>query len=291
MAVMKYRVILLFIIINTFTNLFADDLSIRIPFTKDSKDTRLGYFVDLIEMAMKYSEDEYGGITIVYSENEMVQERAFAKLKNDRGINVAWGMTSIQREENFIPIRIPLIKGLLGHRICIIRKKDREKFSNISTLNQLKTMVLVQGTDWPDTQILEHNGFKIHKMSVYENMFKMVSSGRVDFFPRGVNEPYEEVRIRPELDLVVDNKLLIKYVAPMYFFVNKNDTVLAERLYSGLIKAIESGEFDDFFYNHPTTRAIVDLAKIEERVIFEITNPILPPLTPIDDKRLWYNPD
>lgn len=286
---MKYRLLLLFFTVFS-TTLISENISIRIPFTKDSKDTRLGYYVDIIEMAMRYTEDEYGDHTIIYSKNEMVQERAFAKLKSNKGVDLYWGMTSIQREESFSPIRIPLIKGLLGHRICIIRKEDMVRFNNISSVEQLKQMVLVQGSDWPDTQILEHNGFNVHKMSVYENMFKMVSSGRVDFFPRGVNEPYEEVRIRPELDLVVDNKLLIKYVAPMYFFVNKDNEILAERLYIGLIRAIESGEFDEYFYNHPTTKAITDLAKIEERVIFEIDNPILPPLTPIEDKRLWYKP-
>lgn len=287
---MKYRLLLLVFMFNSLFTLLAENMSIRIPFTKDSKDTRLGYFVGLIDMAMKYTADEYGDYTLIYSDNEMVQERAFAKLKSNKGIDLYWGMTSIQREESFAPIRIPLIKGLLGHRICIIRKKDGEKFSDITTLSQLKQMVLVQGADWPDTQILEFNGFNVHKMSVYENMFKMVSSGRVDFFPRGVNEPYEEVRIRPELNLVVDNKLLIKYIAPMYFFVNKQNKILEERLNKGLIRAIESGEFDEYFYNHPTTRAITELAKIEERVIFEIDNPILPPLTPIDDKRLWYKP-
>lgn len=288
---MKDRVILLLIIINILTSLMAENMSIRIPFTRDSHDTRIGYFVDLIEMAMKNTEDEYGQYTIIYSDNEMVQERAFAKLKNNKGISVSWGMTSIKREESFSPIRIPLIKGLLGHRICIIRREDREKFQNITSLDQLKQLVLVQGSDWPDTEILEYNGFKVHKMSVYENMFKMVSAGRVDFFPRGVNEPYEEVRIRPELNLIVDSNLLIKYVAPMYFFVNKENKVLAERLYKGLMIAIESGEFDEFFYNHATTKAIVDKAKMEERVIYEIENPILPPLTPINDKRLWYKPD
>lgn len=287
---MKRAIFLILLFVFTFFIIAEEKLIVRIPVTQGTIDTRPGYFIDFIKIALENTIKEYGDYQIQYSSTDMVQERALNKIKYNTGIDLYWVMTSVEREENFLPIRIPLIKGLLGHRLCIIRREDESKFNDIKTLDQLKKLVLVQGTDWPDSIILEENGFNVYRMSVYESMFKMVQSGRVDFFPRGVNEPFEEVRVRPELDLIVEKNLLIQYVAPMYFFVNKENELLAERIEKGLIIAIEDGTFDKHFYGHSTTKAIFEQADIENRTIFKIDNPILPPLTPIDDKQLWYTP-
>ncbi|MCX4029761.1 hypothetical protein H0A36_18915 [Endozoicomonas sp. SM1973] len=59
----------------------------------------------------------------------MTQSRAFLSL--GRQLDVVWSMTSIERETLFTPVRIPLLKGLLGHRIFIIRNGEEQRFEGI----------------------------------------------------------------------------------------------------------------------------------------------------------------
>ena len=68
-------------------------------------------------------------------------------------------MTSINREQQLRAVYFPLLKVLMGHRIAIIRKEDKARFANITSLEQLQAISVGQGFDWPDTDILERQGF------------------------------------------------------------------------------------------------------------------------------------
>ena len=117
----------------------------------------------------------------------------------------------------------------------------------------------------------------------------MLSYKRFDYFPRGVNEIWEEVRTHRNQGLIVEKTLLLKYPAPIYFFVNKRNVELAKRLEKGLRLAIQDGSFDRLFLNHPSNRPIFELAQMKKRRIFLLKNPLLPEETPLWDKALWYS--
>ncbi|WAJ71765.1 hypothetical protein [Catenovulum adriaticum] len=61
-------------------------------------------------------------------------------------------------EERLTPIRIPILKGLLGHRIFIIREGEQKRFSRINSFNDLLKLKAGQGKLWSDTQILKSSG-------------------------------------------------------------------------------------------------------------------------------------
>lgn len=50
-----------------------------------------------------------------------------------------------------LPVRIPLLKGLMGCRISIINKKNRKKFAKIKSVEELKKLTALQGHDYFDT--------------------------------------------------------------------------------------------------------------------------------------------
>jgi len=88
-------------------------------------------------------------------------------------INVMWFGTSAAYEKELLPIRFPLYRGILGHRVFIINQKSQVDFDKIKNLNDLQSMVGGQGIGWSDVDILEYSGLKQEQAS-YDNLFKMI---------------------------------------------------------------------------------------------------------------------
>jgi hypothetical protein len=124
----------------------------------------------------------------------------------------------------------------------------------------------------------------------YENLFSMVERDRVDCFLRGAHEVVGDVTKRKaeHPDLAVESAVMLVYPFTSFFFVNKNDTALAEALETGLKKAYEDGSFMEHFNNHPAIKAIFDEAHIEQRRRFDIPNPLLTEETKAIPDLYWH---
>ncbi len=204
-------------------------------------------------------------------------------------IDIIWTLTSKQHEEKFRAIYIPLYKGMLGMRIAIVKQENKNLFSNISNLDQLRAFKAGQGSLWADTKILEHNELTVVKELKYNNLFPMLEGERFDYFPRGIPEPWAEIDRESEYNLVVEPHLLIKYTAPFYFFVNKENRQLAHYLTEKLNALITSGEYEEIFNSHTEIQDAIQLANLGNRVIINLENPGLTAQTPIERKELWFN--
>ncbi|WP_415911476.1 substrate-binding periplasmic protein [Neptuniibacter sp. QD37_11] len=243
-------------------------------------------------MMLDNTASEYGQSNVAHVVR-MEQGRAFYELKRGKIIDVYWAGTSIDREEEFTAIRIPLLKGLLGYRLSIIREDSKSKFQSIKHLKDLRRYTACQGRHWPDSYILESAGIEVRRGPIYELMFGQLAAGRCDFFPRGIHEGGPELMARrekyPNLRLFSDT--IVYYPFPMYFFVRKGNIELAERLELGLERAIDSGEFDLLLEKHPITSTLFPLTQWGEKNIIAISNPLLPRDTPIKNSRYWIRPD
>lgn len=244
------------------------------------------YSEGLLRLALSYSPRKYVFECIVDSTS---QTRAMQNL-NSGVADVLWIATSDVLEKQLLPIRIPLYRGLLGHRIFMIREGTQSLFDGVETLDDLRQISLGQGTEWPDTTILEANGMKVDKVLRYYSLFPMLEGGRFDAFPRGVQEPWAEIEARPEMNLTVEKNLVLVYRMPYYFFVSKKNSELQREIESGLEKAIKDGSFDRYFFNSPIIKAMLDKADLKNRRPFYLNNPMLTPETPLDREELWLNP-
>ncbi|MCP3924721.1 MAG: amino acid ABC transporter substrate-binding protein [Desulfobacterales bacterium] len=269
---------------------YSKGLVVRHIRPEQKQDQRNLYYFDVLRLALDKTIDTDGPYKFKMAKSAMLQRRSIESLATGQLIDVMWTMTSKKREERLLPIRIPILKGLLGHRVFIIRKQDKEKFALINTLEDLKKLTAGQGHDWPDTVILKANGLKVMAGSNYDGLFHMLQHGRFDYFPRGVNEPWAEIRLHKNKGLIVETTLLLEYPAPLYFFVNKQNLKLADRIERGLRLAIQDNSFDRLFRNHPANKEIFDLANMKNRKIFKLKNPLLPPETPLKERALWYTP-
>ena len=149
------------------------------------------------------------------------QERILANLResNDE-FNIFFTGFSATRESQFLQVDFPISRGLLGHRIFIIRKNEQSLFQDFSSLNELKEKLIIgSGVGWPDTDIFIAAGFKV-QTAAYENLWKMLSLGRFTAFNRGIHEAYVEIKQRKPAygNLMVDTNVMIVYPFDYFFY-------------------------------------------------------------------------
>ncbi len=258
-----------------------------IPQSKD--DTRFDYATQLLEKALQKTVKADGPFRMK-PVSSMNVTRAFEFLKEGTKVNVVWSSPSSERETTFIPIRIPIRKGLLGYRIFLIRKQDRAIFASIRTLEELKKLRVGQGHVWNDVKVFNANGFNIVTGPVYDSLFQMLILGRFDYFSRGINEAQNEYSARKDKlpDLFIEENILLYYPWPKYFFVSRKTPELAERIERGLRMMIQDGSFDEHFIKYH--RKDIERANLQNRRLFKIHNPLLPSTAPVDQKELWFDP-
>jgi len=181
------------------------------------------------------------------------------------------------------------IKGPLGHRVFIIRKGEQHPFDKIERIEDLQTLTAGQGINWPDYITLKNNGLKVIGGTSFEGLFNMLQRGRFDYFPRGVNEPWQELALHSDKALTIEHKLLLRYAAPLYFFCNNK--ALQNRLERDLRLTILDGSFNQLLYNHPSITRFLQRISIKERLIFVLKTELSPQTEAILDKReFWYQP-
>ena len=249
---------------------------------RDELDGSHAYYRDLLTALVGNDFD------VRMTDYTITQDRAFRFL-DEGSLDVVWAGTNVQREQQFRPVRVPLFGGLLGERIPVIRKADQKTFDGISSPDQLQPLVACQGNQWPDSDILEDNGYTVERISQFELMYRMVEGGRCDYFPRAVSEVYGELTRYSNGELMAYDNIVLSYRFPMYFFVSRDHEALAQMLESRLQEWARSGRLLAFIQQHPASRGTFPLERFSSSRIFELTNRRLPPETPLSDDSLWIH--
>lgn len=235
------------------------------------------YVPALLSMILTASKAPDEVVDIIFSDHMFSQARWIAEVQKQKlnNNNVLWTVTSREREQLLRPIRVSLYKELWDMRLLVIRRQDEEKFAQIKNKNDLALYMAGQGAHWPDNAILAANGLGVTLGSGTENLYKMLQAKRFDYFPRSIIELSSESRFVTANDLVVEESILLSYPNPMYFFVNKNNTELAERIERGWEIIIKNGEFDKFFFGDAQVKAALEQLKKYDRQIIRLDNPDL----------------
>ncbi|MFT7771671.1 substrate-binding periplasmic protein [Roseateles sp.] len=262
----------------------ADPRRLRIPQVSAKAALTRSYAAVLLEQALAAAGMP---VTLEPTAELIPQNRALQELGQRARLDVLWTMTSIEREQQALPVRVPIFKGLYGWRLLLALPEVAARMRGVRTLDELRTFSLVQGLEWPDTGILQGNGLNVVVSPGYEAMFRQLRLGRVDAFPRSVEEVWWELdRYGQGLAVVPD--ICLHYPAPVYYFVAPDEVELAAAIELGLRRLLSSGAFERLFAQHHAQ----DLARsrLGSRRIIRLHNPLLPPLTPLDKSELWYRP-
>ncbi len=274
--------------------LFAQQLQSKVmrviyPADEDKDEERYADIKEILKTALDKTVDQFGPYELVPSKVFMNGKRARASLGTGE-LTVIWTPTTVEKEKLMLPIRVPLRKGLLGYRVALIQEEKQETLQRVQGLADLRKMVVGQGVGWDDGRLYQANGIAVAEAR-YSNLFRMLSYGRFDFLPLGINEAAKSLARAPQegSKLVIEKSLLIHYPWPDYLFVSKTQPRIHQRLETGIRKMLKDGSFDAIFWKY-NARAIEQL-DLKHRRVIEMKNHLLPKETPLDDASLWYQPN
>lgn len=255
-------------------------------------DHRYEYHWEILRTALERTKATWGPYHMRPS-TPMTENRQAYELKQATGkLTVMYLGTTPDFERHLVPIRIPVDKDLGGYNVFLIKQADRDRFTGISQLAQLRRFTFGLGQGWIDVGILRHAGFNVVTGSNYDGLFEMLEHRRFDIFLRAATEVLDEYEQRRKAfpDLHIEERLGLFYPLPMYFWFSETPEGhrLAERAEAGMRMMIADGTYDRIFDRYQRARILrLDL---KHRHIFRIDNPFLGPETPLGDKRLWFDP-
>ena len=257
-------------------------------------DQRYVYHWEILRMALERTREKWGPYRMEPAVF-MDEQRQSAELKRASGkLTVMYLGTTVDFERTLVPIRIPVDKNLGGYMVMLIRGEDEAKFKAVHTLDDLRKYKIGLGLGWIDVGILQAAGFNVVTGSSYDGLFEMLANRRFDAFSRAAVEILDEYAERKGKipDMSIESSFILYYPLPMYFWFSKTPAGerLAERAREGMLSMIEDGTYDRIFMKYQQHK--IDALHLRERKVFRIENPILRdlPLTPFDDKRLWFDP-
>ena len=257
--------------------------TLRYPTHDPGREPHWRYLQELMKLAVTRSGGDY---RFVESSEPMTQARVIREIAGRTGrVDLAWTMTSTEREAQMLPVRVPVDRGLIGCRIAFVLKEHVGRWAGLRTLDDLRRYTAGQGHDWPDTDILRANGLPVQGASRYEVLFDMLRRGRIDYFPRAVFEIDEEAEGALGSGLVIEPHVLIRYPAASYLFVRPDRPQLAADLQRGLEAAAADGSFQRLFQRH--FGDLVARHRLAQRQTFHLNNPLLPAATPLDKPAYW----
>jgi hypothetical protein len=273
--------LLAFTLVLTIRNAQATTITFPAPESADDHSYN-DYAVALLQLALAKANARY---EVKVATLAMKQSRAALEIVTASGkIDIMATMTSSEREEQLLPIRIPITKGLMGWRISLLSARHRSQFAQVKTVGDLKPFQAGQGHDWPDIDIMRTNGLAVRAIATFEGMFSMLAAHRIDYFPRPIITVWNETKAHDKL--VVDPNIVIRFPTADYFFVGRRNVRLADDVRRGLELAIADGSFDRLFYAH--YGEAIELADLPHRRIIDLTNPLLSPATPLARAELWF---
>jgi hypothetical protein len=227
------------------------------------------YFTQLLALALAKTERQYGNVDIVELPNRKVDKRLRAELAS-RSIDLLWSPTSPELEAEFLPVKVSLLKELNNYRLLLIRPETQAQFSRVKTLNDLRQFKGGMSAQWVDADIMQANGLPLVKAVGYGKLFKMLAAKRFDYFSRGLYQIQTEVNFYPDLHLAIEKDLMLHYPNEVYFFVHKDNKVLAQRLKLGLEAAQKDGSFDALFNSIPRYQWGIEQLKHHQRRIIHL---------------------
>ena len=241
----------------------------------------------LLELALAHTNDTKKPLQLVPFTENVTQNRGISLLEAGDIDVIALG-TNAEREAQLLPIKIDILRGIVGFRLLVIRAADQERITQMDDISLRKQLMFGLNSQWADLPIMRANGFSVVTSSDYENLFVMLAANRFDAFPRGLNEARRELDERKQNypQLAIEKSKALYFPYPVYFWVNKNNVALAKRIELGLNRSLADGSFRKLFESYHA--AEITALKKEKRKVMLLDNTILPAGNAKPDTSWWW---
>lgn len=244
------------------------------------------YQIALLNLALKKTETSDGFYQLKKFNQSVTDERALT-LMDEGAFDVTYMTMSKEKAEKYLPVKIDIMRGLLGYRLMLIHRDSAQQFRDIRTLDDLKTKFKAGfGAQWGDYPILVANNMKVDGVAVPARLYVMLENKRFDYFPRGVSEIWGnlESNQKDAPNIVVEPALALFYPTVSCFLVSKKNPRLAERIERGLNIAMRDGSFKKLFLE--SFEKDIEKSNLKSRKLFTLENP-LPDNFPKIDTSWW----
>ncbi|WP_228895128.1 hypothetical protein [Pseudoduganella aquatica] len=258
----------------------------------DTVNERYDYDWLVLRTALEKSAHAFGPFELRQLDEAMSPQRVKQELALPQGrINVLARASTPEMEQDLLPIRIPIDKGLLGFRVFFVRAADLPRFAAVRSVQDLRALNAGLGKDWADVSILRAAGIPVVEGS-FESLIPMLMAGRFDFYSRGVDEAPLELRQYQQRfpQLALEPTLMLHYPLPRYIFLRRDaeGERLARRIKAGLETMVQDGTLNALFRQHKGP--VIERCKLDKRRLLTIRNPRISPTAPLNRPELWYRP-
>lgn len=253
-----------------------------------ANDTRNGYDMALLRLALEKTRGEFGEFELVPSPVmnttrvlKAVQQGTYPNFIIKMSYSPAYEQQGLARGDYELDL------GLVGYRVCYTRRGRLPALANRTTQDDWQQLSYGQGSGWMDVDILRANGFPVTEVPAYKSLFPMTAMGRFDLFCRGINEvPDELAEVRRYPDIVLEPHMMLYYDLPRFFYANRRDSAGLARVEKGIRLAAADGSLQQLWlhFNQPGIRYVHP----EQRILFRLKNPLLHGLRWAPDQ-LFYN--
>jgi len=225
------------------SNAYPDEIRLHVPIIDDSPLQHL-FFHELLEAAIR----DAGHTPVLVPE---IINQLRTKFYLDSGqISIFWMIESVERNEKYTPIDVPITNGLIGKRVLLIKKGDQHIYDDVQTIEDFRELNLVggMGKEWFDVEVWKANNLRYkEKSGNWKLIFNMIAGGRdFNYFSRGVNEIIVESVQYPYLD--IEERLVFIYDRDYRFYLSKDGVNAGDKHQSviedALKKAKDSGLID-----------------------------------------------
>jgi hypothetical protein len=245
------------------------------------------YEIALLELALRHTVATEGAFRLQELGQELTEDRAIAELNN--GVfDVTYLVLTPARERLVLPVRIDLDRGIQGYRVFLVHRDNLAAFAQVRSLDELRTRFTAGfGAQWADLGILQANGFRVVTAASSANLYPMLQGKRFDFFPRGINEVWDNLAQHQDAapDMAVEPTLGLFYPLVQCFVVARHNPQLARRIQRGLEASLKDGSMKRLFLRFHAD--FIRKANIPDRLFFTLSNPALPAGGPAIDPSWW----
>jgi len=241
----------------------------------------------LLALALAHTNDTKKPPQLAPFSEDVTQNRGISLLKAGTIDVIALG-TNAEREAQLLPVKIDILRGIVGFRLLVIRAADQKRIRQMDDVSLRKQLMFGLNSQWADLPIMRANGFSVVTSSDYENLFAMLAANRFDAFPRGLNEAQRELDQRKQNypQLAIEKSKALYFPYPVYFWVNKNNEALAKRIELGLSRSLADGSFRKLFESYHA--AEITAIKRDKRKVILLDNTILPAGNAKPDTSWWW---
>ncbi len=213
------------------------------------------YFNDVVTMVLESTAARFGPFQLHTSDKRMAPIRTMLEVQRGEILHLAFGSSwyrNVLTEGTFHELEYPFVFDLIGLRRYITASGSAKALASVSKVDELKEFSVGQGEGWPDTMILQRNGFRVVEGYELDSLVPMLAKGRFDLLPLSILETRATlVEYRGQhSNLAINNDINLFYPFPFSLFISAKTPKLAERFKVGVQQAFRNGDAKNLFNRH-----------------------------------------